>query len=32
MTWDNNPGGGQDGPPDLSIMSMDDFDIRKECL
>jgi hypothetical protein len=32
MPWDNNPGGRQEGPPDLSEMSMDNCDMRKECL
>ena len=32
MSLDNNPGGGQDGPPDLSEMIKDNFDMRKESL
>ena len=32
MSWDNNLGGRQDGPPDLAEISMDNFDMRKESL
>ena len=30
MPWDNNSGGRQEGPPDLSGMSKDNCDMRKE--
>jgi hypothetical protein len=32
MPWDNNPGGQQEGLPDLAGMSKDNFDMRKERL
>jgi len=32
MPWDNNPGGQQEGPPDLSEMIKNNFDMRKESL
>jgi hypothetical protein len=32
MTWDTKPGGRQEGPPDCSEMSKDNFDMRKESL
>jgi len=32
MPWDNNPGGRQEGPPDLSEIIKNNFDMRKESL
>jgi hypothetical protein len=32
MALDNNPGGQQEGLPDLPEMSKDNFDMRKESL
>ena len=32
MSLDNNPGGQQEGLPDLSEMIKDNFDMRKESL
>jgi len=32
MSWDNNPGGQQEVPEDHPEMSMDNCDMRKECL
>jgi hypothetical protein len=32
MTWDNNPGGRQEGPPNIFEISMDNCDMRKESL